>query len=195
MNKREHAKPPGWGIRASFVAGALALLVLAAQLPVSMPCQAPATAQAGGSFEGDWSATGTRQVLAAGPGHKAVIAYFSGTLLLKAEGGLDRGYRAEVIAYDNGLDVSVGTCVWTNEKGEEIYSDLKGQAVGTGKHIHGTITGGTGRYAGITGEFEFDWQYVITTPEGDVQGRVSSLKGTWRKGPATDAPAPGKAAP
>ncbi len=49
--------------------------------------------------------------------------------------------------------------------------------------MRGTITGGTGRYAGITGEYEFRWQYLIAA-EGDVvHGRAVDLRGSVRGGP------------
>ena len=128
-------------------------------------------------FEGSWSATGTKQALAMGPDRKAVIIYMSGSLLLTVQENLSRGFRWEAIGFDDGADVSLGECVWTDDRGDQIFSDMRGQALATGKHIKGVITGGTGRYAGLTGEFEFDWQYMVEGPDGTVQGRTVGLKG------------------
>jgi hypothetical protein len=193
MRERQPVEPPNGSIRAVPVGGILAVLMIAMSLsPAALgqgPAAPPAT-QSGGSFQGEWSATGHRQALPSGSGRTATIAYFSGSLLLGAEGGLSRGFRYEAVTYDDGKGDSVGSCVWTDEHGDQIYSDLKGQAIESGKHIAGTITGGTGRYAGITGEYAFDWQYVIVTAEGDVQGRVTSLKGSWRRGPGLSGGAP-----
>jgi hypothetical protein len=50
----------------------------------------------------------------------------------------------------------------------------------TGKRIVGTITGGTGRYAGLEGEYSFTWQFVIPTEDGLVQGRAVGLAGRVR---------------
>ena len=55
-----------------------------------------------------------------------------------------------------------------------------GQAVGSGNHIVGTFVGGTGRYAGVTGDYSFQWQYVVDTEDGAVSGRVVDLKGRAR---------------
>jgi len=189
MRRPGQADARGGRDRATLVRGALVFLVVVALWPLvalgqEPPPPAAPAARSGGNFEGDWSAVGSWQTLPAGTGIKASICYFSGSLILRTPGGLSQGFRSEVITYDNGRDLSVGTCVWTDDRGDQIFSDLKGQAIASAKHIVGAITGGTGRYAGVTGEFEFDWQYVITTPEGEVQGRVSSLKGSWKRGPA-----------
>ncbi len=48
---------------------------------------------------------------------------------------------------------------------------------GTGSHVVGIITGGAGRYAGLTGTYEFDWKFVVITPDGDIQGWAEGLKG------------------
>ena len=84
-----------------------------------------------------------------------------------------------------------GRCVWTDERGDMVYSELKGQAVGSGNHIVGTFVGGTGRYAGVTGDYSFQWQYVVDTEDGAVSGRVVDLKGRARFGQASTAPAGG----
>jgi hypothetical protein len=57
-----------------------------------------------------------------------------------------------------------------------VYSELRGRgAVGT--TITGTIVGGTGRYAGATGTYEFSWQFLIETEDGTVQGKSSGFTG------------------
>jgi hypothetical protein len=53
--------------------------------------------------------------------------------------------------------------------------------VQTGRRFVGTITGGTGRYAGAGGDYSFTWEYVVAAPEGDdagaIQGRAVGLEG------------------
>jgi len=128
-------------------------------------------------FEGTWSATGTRQALHVGPGKRAVIFYLSGSMILTAHEGLSRGFRNEAIGYgtESGLKAS---CVWTNDEGDQIFSELEGPGLGSGSHVVGTITGGTGRFAGVTGHFEFDWQFVVDAPDGVIQGWAVGLRGT-----------------
>jgi len=52
--------------------------------------------------------------------------------------------------------------------------------VATGRRIVATISGGTGRYAGITGDYTFEWQYVVEAEAGTVQGRAIGLRGRYR---------------
>ena len=75
-----------------------------------------------------------------------------------------------------------GRCVWTDERGDKVYSELKGELVGTGKRIVGTFLEGTGRFAGVTGEYSFQWQYVVESEDGAVSGRAVDLKGRARFG-------------
>jgi hypothetical protein len=112
----------------------------------------------------------------------------TGSLLLTGQRGLGVGFQAEVIGISDSLTGGVGRCVWTDERGDKVFSEIKGEAVGTGSHIVGTITGGTGRYAGLTGEYQLRWQYVIESDDGTISGRAVGLKGRVTA-PATKAPA------
>jgi hypothetical protein len=86
-----------------------------------------------------------------------------------------------------------GRCVWTDERGDMVYSELRGEAVGSGNRIVGTFVGGTGRYAGVTGDYRFQWQYVVDAEDGAVSGRVVDFKGRARFGQAATASAGGSA--
>lgn len=142
------------------------------------------------TFEGTWSASGTRHTLNLGPDHRASTFDLKGSLLLIGEQRLGVGFQAEVIGFSDSLVGMQGRCVWTDERGDQVYSELNGQAVGAGNHIVGTFLGGTGRYAGATGEYTFQWQYVLDNEDGAVSGRVVDLKGRARVGtPALTSPA------
>ena len=52
----------------------------------------------------------------------------------------------------------------------------------TGRRFKSVITGGSGRYSGISGEFEFAWQYVVAGEGTAIQGRTLGLKGRYRRG-------------
>jgi hypothetical protein len=70
--------------------------------------------------------------------------------------------------------------VWTDARGDEVFSTLKGEPLQTGRRIVGAIGGGTGAYAGVTGEYELTWQYVVSGENDVVQGRTVNLKGRFR---------------
>ena len=131
------------------------------------------------SFGGTWSAAGERRSLGIGAGRRAAILDLSGTVLLTGERGLGVGFQARAITFSDGTASSVGRAVWTDERGDRIFSELRGAAVETGRNVVGTITGGTGRWSGITGEYGFEWKYVIEG-DGRVQGRAVDLRGRAR---------------
>jgi hypothetical protein len=156
----------------------LAVALLAA---CTQPSKQPATVPADEwrSFEGTLSAAGDVRALETAPGAQATIADLSGTILLTGERGLGIGFHARAITFSESTGTSVGRAVWSDERGDRIFSELKGEPMGTGRHVHGTITGGTGRWSGIAGEYEFDWKYVIEG-EARVQGRADGLRGRAR---------------
>lgn len=190
MGKQEGSNPRAPRRHARLARLSLGLLALTALLGPAATGQTPAAPPTDRAFEGSWSATGTRQVLTMGGGRKAGILYLSGSLMLSSQEGLSLGFRCEAIGFDDGMDISAGEAVWTDDQGDKIFSDVKGEAVSTGKHIVGTIIGGTGRYTGITGEYEFDWQYVIQAPDGVIQGRAGHLEGHYHFTAPPAAPAP-----
>jgi len=158
------------------VALALAGLGLAAQVRES---PAPGDWRA---FAGSWSAVGQRHTLPTEGDRPSAIVQLSGALVVTSGEGLSRGFRGEVIGFDDGVSVSAGRAVWTDERGDRIFSVLKGEPVETGRRITGTITGGTGRYAGLTGEYTFTWQYVLAAEDAVIQGRAVNLEGRFRPG-------------
>ena len=65
-----------------------------------------------------------------------------------------------------------------------MFSELKGQGTSTGNSIVGTFIGGTGRYQGATGTYEFSWRFVLESEDGTVQGQSTGLKGRVRFEPS-----------
>ena len=180
--------------RRSRLAGArLCLLVLLALL-LGSACterQSPAvpTLSPGESrtFTGTWSASGTRHTLRLGPDHRASIVSLSGALLLTGSRGLGVGFQAEAIGMSDSRTGVRGRSVWTDERGDQVFSDFEGGPMGTGSAIVGTIIGGTGRYAGLTGEYRLRWEYVIDAEEGTISGRTVDLAGRVQAPPAKGA--------
>lgn len=132
------------------------------------------------AFEGTWTASGTRRTLHLGPDQRAAIFELTGSLLLTGAERPAVGFMAQAIGFSDSRSGMQGRSVWTDERGEMVYSELKGEWVGSGNHIVGTFVGGTGRYAGVTGDYTFQWQYVVDAEDGAVSGRVVDLKGRAR---------------
>lgn len=159
------------------VALALALASLSAAGAEEKP--APPS---GRPFTGTWSASGHRRAVAVESGGAAAVVEVSGAVVLTDGDGLSRGFLGRAIGYDDGHGLSMGRCVWTDEKGDRVFSRLEGETLAAGRRFVGTITGGTGRYAALQGEYSFTWQYVVTTEDGLIQGRAVGLTGRIRGG-------------
>src|SRR5262245_57774417 len=105
------------------------------------------------TFTGTWSASGRRSTVAVEGGRTASIVEVSGAVVLAAGDGLSRGFRGQAVGFDDGEGRSTARCVWTDDRGEQLYSRLEGDALQKGRRFLGTITGGTGRYAGAEGDY------------------------------------------
>jgi len=133
-------------------------------------------------FEGSWNAAGSRRTISLGADRRGSIIDLRGSLLLAGPGRPGTGFRSEVIALADSATGLLGRSVWTDERGDQVFSELKGDGTSAKNRIIGTILGGTGRYAGATGSYEFSWQFVIEAEDGSIQGRAVGLKGRVRPG-------------
>jgi hypothetical protein len=131
-------------------------------------------------FKGTWTAAGNRQMMRLGGDRRASIANFTGSLLLAGSSRPAIGVRAEVIVFNDSVTGMVGRAVWIDERGDQVYSELKGEGTATGNKIFGVFLGGTGRYAGATGMYEFSWRFVLESEDGSVQGQSVGLHGRIR---------------
>jgi hypothetical protein len=133
-------------------------------------------------FEGTWTAAGSRYIMGLGNSRQASIANFDGSLLLAGPSRPAVGFRAEAIVLNDSVTGMVGRAVWTDERGDQAYSELRGEGTATSNKIVGTFLGGTGRYVGATGTYEFSWRFLLENEDGDVQGQSIGLKGRVRVG-------------
>jgi hypothetical protein len=163
-------------------------LATAACGPATEPSKPVAAAGAWREFEGTWSAAGSRRSISLGGDRKAAIIDVRGSMLLSGPGSPGIGARSEVIALTDSKLGLVGRGVWTDERGDQVFSELTGEGTNARNRIVGTIVGGTGRYAGATGSYEFSWQFVMEAEDGSIQGRTAGLKGRIRLGAAGSRP-------
>jgi len=133
-------------------------------------------------FEGSWNAAGSRRTISLGADRRGSIIDLRGSMLLAGPGRPGVGFRADVIALVDTETGLIGRGVWTDEKGDLVFSELKGEGTAAKNHMTGTILGGTGRYAGVTGSYEFSWQFVIEAEDGSIQGSAVGLKGRFQAG-------------
>lgn len=138
-------------------------------------------------FEGTWTAAGNREVIALGSARKASVSILRGSLLLSGPQRPALGVRAEAVVFNDSATGMIGRAVWTDDRGDQAWSELRGEGTATGNRIAGTFIGGTGRFAGITGDYAFTWRFVLETEDGTVQGQSVGLKGRVRVGQAVGA--------
>jgi hypothetical protein len=163
----------------------VALTISAAGLGASTPPQ-PQTPVEWRTFVASWTASGHRHTVPTETGRSASIAQLAGAVVLTTRtGGLSSAFHGEVIAFNDAGEITVGRAVWTDARGHRVFSVLKGEPLARQRRIFGTITGGTGPYAGITGDYQLTWQYVLQTDDGSLQGRAVDLNGRFRLGAGT----------
>jgi len=131
-------------------------------------------------FEGIWTSAGSRTIMQLGASRQAQVASFNGSLVLSGPSRPAVGFRSWAIVFNDTATGLVGRAVWTDENGEEAYSELRGEGTAANNKFIGTFLGGTGRYAGVTGDYEFSWRFMIENEDGTVQGQSVGLKGRVR---------------
>jgi hypothetical protein len=162
---------------------ALALAVRSVRPTPSAPANPAIQASSGQTFDATWSVSGQRQTLMTGAARPAATVQLSGGVSVTTGAGLSRGFRGEVIGFDDGAGLFSGRVVWTDERGDRLFSLITGESLSTaGSRVNGTITGGTGRYAGFSGEYSFRWQYLIAEEANHIDLRAVDLRGTVRGG-------------
>ena len=131
-------------------------------------------------FQGTWTAVGSRNTMVLGGDRQASISTFDGSLVLAGPLRQEVGFRSEAIVFSDSATGLVGRAVWTDEHGNHVYSELRGE--GNAKHnkITGTFVGGTGRYSGAMGTYEFSWRFVVENEDGTLQGQSMGLSGRVR---------------
>jgi hypothetical protein len=179
-------RKPLWGLSGRHVLLAWAMATTACKPAVESPKPQGASNE-WLEFEGSWNATGSRKTISLGADRRGSILDLSGTMLLAGSKRPGVGFRSEVIALVDSETGLVGRGVWTDERGDQIFSELQGEGTAAHNHITGKFLGGTGRYAGATGSYEFSWQSVMEAEDGTIQGRAVELKGRVLPG-STDPP-------
>ena len=183
---RRHDRKPRCGVSGRHVLLAWAIAATACGPATESP-KPHGTSGEWLEFEGSWNAAGSRRTISLGADRRGSILDLRGTMLLAGPKRPGVGFRSEVIALvdsDTGL---VGRSVWTDERGDQVFSELQGEGTAARNHITGKFLGGTGRYAGATGSYEFSWQWVMEAEDGTIQGRAVELKGRVLPGPAREA--------
>ncbi len=103
--------------------------------PSNTAGEAPLAAAEWHEFQGTWTAAGDRHTIRLGSDRRASIANLNGTLLLAGTARPGLGFRAEAIVLNDSVSGMVGRAVWTDERGDQVYSELRGEGTATGNRI------------------------------------------------------------
>jgi len=131
-------------------------------------------------FSGTWTAAGSRQVIGLGDDRRASVADYSGSLVLYGTSRPALGFRAQAVVLDDSATGLVGRAVWTDDTDSHVYSELRDETTPAGNRIVGTFVGGSGRYKGATGTYEFSWRFLLEAEDGTVQGQSAGFSGKVR---------------
>jgi hypothetical protein len=169
-----------------------ATLLAVASLAVYL-LAAPAAAEEWRPFTATWTLSGHRTALPTEGARPAAVVFASGSFVVTRGDTLGRGFFGEVIGFDDGGSVLIGRAVFTDERGDKVFATLRGQPLGPGRTAEGTITGGTGRWAGLEGDFKFSWKFVVGAGDEEFQAMAVNVEGRAQRGSPAPAPTPPEA--
>ena len=154
-------------------------------LLITTPLTIQSHAADSGEFKGGWIANGTRALFPFGSERQIYTFKIAGHVdLHNTTLGKKKDFWAECVGLSDMVTGVVGRCVWKDLDGPEIYLTLQSSQMQQGSQVTGTIVGGTGQFAGISGELSFNWSSVIlqTDAEGiaNVSGHSKNLVGHYR---------------
>ncbi len=126
-----------------------------------------------------------RMVIPAGATAQASLVEVSLVITETVSGPMERmGARCVALGhFDTESEAwdGLGNCTWQDAEGDRIFETLEESGTGgagTGKAV---ITGGTGKFAGITGGYDYTLEFAASPGEGHFQW-VGHKKGTFRIG-------------
>jgi hypothetical protein len=182
------------GLKAAAVALLLCLAACSPQAPPVSATSEASAVQAERRFTGSWSLTGNRQTLKMGPGHRAEIFRLGGSLMLAGDNRPGLAFRSDIIGLRDSQSGMQARSVWTDERGDQVFSELRGGAGGPGQIIEGRFVGGTGRFVGVSGQYTLRWRTLVESEDGSVSGRVVDLEGWARVVAPGETPPSGESA-
>ncbi len=196
--KRDNVKP-SFGFRASqptpsffwwFGLSIILLVLGCSRAPHASP-SVSTSADGWHQFEGTWTAAGSRNIMSMGRNRHAAVSTLEGSLVLAASSGVGVGFQSQALIFNDSATGLVGRAVWTDERGDQVFSELRGEGAAEGNKITGTFVGGSGRYSGATGAYAFSWRFEIENEDGVVEGQSVGLNGRVRLGSPQTEPGPG----
>jgi len=136
-----------------------------------------------GEFKGNWIANGTRTPFSFGDDRQVFTFKIAGHVSLQTSLARKKDYWSECVGLVDSVTGLTGRCVWKDLAGPEIYITVQSDRLQQGSLVTGTIVGGSGKLAGISGDLTFNWSSVISLTEDGVvtvTGETRNLAGHYR---------------
>lgn len=171
---------------------AATLFLVASGVP-DVPARAETSAREG-EFTARWVVSGTWRAMGLGGSREVILADLTGRLDVTHGSGDIVDLSTRCLVYWDSAKSGSGSCRWRHPSGDEIFVEIEGGLLAPNKSVSGRLIGGTGRYAGISGEFAFDkWNALQLDREersgepDELSGRTltaftQELAGRWRAG-------------
>jgi len=153
-------------------------------LQLATPFLTHSQAAESGEFKGSMIANGTRTPFPFVEGRQVFTFKLGGHVSLQTAIGKKKDYWSECVGLADTTSGLVGRCVWKDLDGPEIYLTIQSDRLQQGSQVSGSIVGGSGKFAGISGDLSFNWSSVITQTDADgivnVTGQTKNLGGSYR---------------
>ena len=136
-----------------------------------------------GTFEGNWDVEGSTESMEMDDGQISIYRVTGPVEITNSSSGLAREFQSRCVGVSDEETGGIGRCVWVDTAGESLFLELSGEIIGpmgTTREAVGIVVGGTGKYAGLQGDFEADFLFWESALEdGKITLRNTSFKGSW----------------
>lgn len=126
-------------------------------------------------FSARWSTSGSWEGFSVGGGRWVSIYKSTGSIMNEAGKGPFHNMSSRCIGMGDSARADNGHCVFTDADQDKIFDEWTYD----GTSGTGTIIGGTGKYAGIQGHYDYEWVSVPAAKDGTYQGYSSRFEGSW----------------
>lgn len=158
----------------------LSVAALTAAIAAAVPAFAQWPEEDSGTFDAYWALSGTVHILELPDGALAAAGGLTGTVTVQTSQGPIPSFETECVFFSDGSG-GEGRCVWTGTSGDQILVGLKSDGPAGMGRVRGELTGGTGRFEGISGRFEFEWNYQVSGgKDASLDGNTLTMRGRYR---------------
>ncbi len=147
-----------------------------------LPCAAQAQwpEEDSGSFTGYWAMSGTVHILELPDGGLASAGGLTGSVTVQTSQGPVPSFETDCVIFADTRG-GTGRCVWTATSGDLVLVELQSDGPAGSGRARGTFSGGTGRFASLSGRFQFEWSYAVDGgKDAELSGNTVSMSGLYR---------------